>query len=124
MNVGQYGAIIALLGASVTTLASPLAESRMDADAEGWVALNGARDFHWVSDGYIQASDVNGSELWFFAAPAAYRGDIRSALGGALSFSLMTTSNAFSVSRVIASCPSATASTASWRTAAEICGGS
>jgi MYXO-CTERM domain-containing protein len=91
MNVlRQFGGAAALAGATFAAQAVTLAASTMDAGTDGWLAVNGARDFHWEPAGYVTAGDFNGNELWFFAAPAPFRGDIGAAYGGTLSFSLMS----------------------------------
>jgi len=91
-----------LAGSILTAVASSsfavtLASSTFDASTEGWKAVNGASHFERLLDGgdpggFIQAKDVNGETLWFFAAPSAYLGDKSAAYGGSLSFALKSDS--------------------------------
>lgn len=81
-----------------SAFAANLASSNFDSGPQGWFAVNGVHSFDWVSsggdpDGYIKAKDFDSQTLWFFAAPAAYLGDMRAAYGGVLSFALKSDSN-------------------------------
>jgi alkaline phosphatase D len=72
-----------------------LVESRFDADAEGWTAVNGVSGRRWnpvggQSGGFYEARDDGQGTVWFFSAPAPYLGDQTRALGGTLSFWLKT----------------------------------
>ncbi len=89
------------LVALVPTLASAvtLVASDFDAAAEGWKATNGVSDRAWVAGGgmpggHVQATDSGQGTVWFFEAPAAFLGDQRAALDGALSFWLKVSTTA------------------------------
>jgi len=84
------GAMLATL--SSLALALPISSS-FDADTEGWLAVSGATNFHWIatggqSGGYVRATDTLDDNIWLFVAPAAYKGDKSSFYDGSLSFYL------------------------------------
>ena len=102
MKVHQIAACAILGVAASAGFAGTLATSSFDTGPQGWKAENGAVNFQWVAaggapDGFIQAADPGGRGLWFFAAPSAYLGDMLSAYGGTLSYSLTNNSSALPI---------------------------
>ena len=93
MKLGRGSAAALLAAAAAGASAQTLTASDFASGTDGWLALNGARDFAWVAaGGYIEASDISAQSLWFFSAPASYRGDLGAAYGGVLSYALTTSS--------------------------------
>ncbi len=92
MKLAGMTGVVLLVSAQASS-ASALASSTFDDGTDGWLALNGAASFTWVASGgadggFVQAADANGDALWFFRAPASYRGDQSAAYGGSLSYAL------------------------------------
>ena len=83
-----------LLGtAASTSFSMALAFSNFAENDDGWLTKNSVMDFEWLSsggspNGFIQAKDQSGEDLWFFSAPAKFLGNKAAAYGGTLSFDL------------------------------------
>lgn len=98
MKSGQMVVSIALGTLSLAANAVTIASSSFSDGTEGWLAINGSAPATFVASGgdpggYIYGRDVGAGVVWMFSAPSSFLGDLSSALGGTLSFSLATFSN-------------------------------
>lgn len=91
--------ITAAVAAALALVAVPataqtvIAASDFSLGPAGWRAFNGVTDDGWQllggnPGGFMRATDANTDALWFFAAPAAFLGDLSAAYGGALAYDL------------------------------------
>ncbi len=77
----------------VSAETSTVIESRFDSDSEGWGEVGDGSGPFWDAiggnpDGHIHINDNQNSTTWYFAAPAAFLGDVSAAYGSTLSFDL------------------------------------
>ena len=84
-----------ILGAAcvVPVTALTIVQNTFDSGAEGWRVTPEGEPLAWHPNGgngggYVQGTDNQTGQAWYFIAPAAYRGDQSAAYGGTFSFDM------------------------------------